>query len=521
MTGSFIDIRGVTKTFAGVTALDDVSLTIARGECHALMGENGAGKSTLGKILAGIHRPDGGEVRIGGVTRHFRSPHDARAAGIGMVHQELAFVPEMSVAENLCLGRTPRRFGAFTDVPAIRRLARTQLERIGVTDATIHPDQPMRSLSTALEQMVQIASAIGSGADVLIFDEPTSSLSEREVRHLFTLVDQLKADGVTIIYVSHRLPEIFRLCDRVSVLRDGHYVGSRDVKTVSQDALVSMMVGRAVAAFRHEDRAGSGPGACVLQVRELSSTGRFDEVSFDLRAGEILGLAGLVGAGRSEIARALFGLDPHATGQVKGDGKPLSLGSIAASKAAGLAMVPEDRKRQGLALMMSCKDNFSMAILDALSVCGFIREREEHRLARTFFDRLRVKTPTLDTPAAALSGGNQQKIVIAKWLAACGDSGRVLIVDEPTRGVDVAAKAAIHELLAEVARHGIAVLMISSELPELLALSHRILVMREGRLIAELARDQADEEGLMRHMAGVTVSPVLPPGANPGAESKA
>jgi len=503
MIDTFIDICGVTKTFAGVTALDDVSLTIARGECHALMGENGAGKSTLGKVLAGIHRPDGGDVRIGGVTRNFRSPHDARAAGIGMVHQELAFVPEISVAENLSLGRTPRRFGAFTDVPAMRRLARAQLERIGVTDATIHPDQPMRSLSTAQEQMVQIASAIGSGADVLIFDEPTSSLSEREVRHLFTLVDQLKAGGVTIIYVSHRLPEIFRLCDRVSVLRDGRYVGSRDVKDVSEDALVSMMVGRAVSAFRHNATAEAGPGACVVEVRALSSPGRFDDVSFDLRAGEILGLAGLVGAGRSEIARALFGLDPHATGEVKVDGKPLSLGSIAASKEAGLAMVPEDRKRQGLALMMSCKDNFSMAILDELSAGGFLKEHEECRLAGTYFDRLRVKTPTIETPVAALSGGNQQKVVMAKWLAACGDRGRVLIVDEPTRGVDVAAKAAIHELLAEVARQGIAVLMISSELPELLALSHRILVMREGRMVAEISDKSASEDLLMRHMAGV------------------
>jgi ABC-type sugar transport system ATPase subunit len=519
MTDTFIDIRGVTKTFAGVTALDDVSLTIARGECHALMGENGAGKSTLGKVLAGIHRPDGGEVRIGGVTRNFRSPHDARAAGIGMVHQELAFVPEMSVAENLCLGRTPRRFGAFTDVSAMRRLARTQLERIGVTDATIHPDQPMRSLSTAQEQMVQIASAIGSGADVLIFDEPTSSLSEREVRHLFTLVDQLKADGVTIIYVSHRLPEIFRLCDRVSVLRDGRYVGSRDVKDVSEDALVSMMVGRAVAAFRHEEHAGTEPGPCVLEVRALCSPGRFDGVSFDLRAGEILGLAGLVGAGRSEIARALFGLDPQATGEVKVDGQPLPLGSIAASKAAGLAMVPEDRKRQGLALMMSCKDNFSMAILDELSTGGFLKEHEERRLAGTYFERLRVKTPSIDTPAAALSGGNQQKVVMAKWLAACGDRGRVLIVDEPTRGVDVGAKAAIHELLAEIARQGIAVLMISSELPELLALSHRILVMREGQMVAELARDQANEEMLMKHMAGVAASPGAPSRANREAET--
>jgi ABC-type sugar transport system ATPase subunit len=503
MPQPFIEICGLTKTFAGVTALDDVSLTIAQGECHALMGENGAGKSTLGKVLAGIYRPDGGTVRIGGVPRQFHSPRDAHAAGVGMVHQELAFVPEMSVAENLNLGQTPRSLRLFVDGTTMRRRAAALLARIGIGREAIHPDQPMRTLSTAQEQMVQIAAAIGSGAQVLIFDEPTSSLSEREVRHLYALIDQLKREGVTIIYVSHRLPELFRLCDSVSVLRDGRHVGTLKVKEATEDALVRMMVGRAVAAFRHADAAPvAGPE--VLDVRGLSSPGKFENVSFSLRAGEILGIAGLVGAGRSEVARALFGLDPHASGTVTVDGRPLPPGSIRVSKAAGLGMVPEDRKRQGLALMMSCKDNFSMAMLDRLSLLGFIKEREERRLARRYFERLRVKAPSADTPVAALSGGNQQKVVIAKWLAACGERGRVLIVDEPTRGVDVGAKAAIHALLAEVARQGTAVLLISSELPELLALAQRILVMREGRLTTTLPREEASEETLMMHMAGVT-----------------
>jgi ABC-type sugar transport system ATPase subunit len=499
----FIEFRAVTKKFAGVTALDEVSLTIARGECHALMGENGAGKSTLGKILAGIHRSDGGELLIGGVPRCFHSPADARAAGVGMVHQELAFVPEMSVAENLNLGQMPRRWGAFVDGATMRQRAADLLQRIGISSEEINPGQPIRTLSTAQEQMVQIAAAIGTGAEVLIFDEPTSSLSEREVRHLFKLIDELKRQGVTIIYVSHRLPELFRLCDRISVLRDGRYVGSLQVNEADEDKLIRMMVGREVALFKH----GTEPaalGANIIEVRNLCSPGRFEGVTFSARAGEIIGFAGLVGAGRSEVARALFGLDPRATGEVAVGGQPLKLGSIHASKRAGLGMVPEDRKRQGLALMMSCKENFSMAMLSRLSRMGFLRDRVERAETQRHFDQLRVKTPSIETPVASLSGGNQQKVVIAKWLAACGERGRVLIVDEPTRGVDVGAKAAIHELLAELAEAGMAVLMISSELPELLALSHRILVMREGRIVAEVPGREASEDILMKHMAGVS-----------------
>jgi ABC-type sugar transport system ATPase subunit len=380
------------------------------------------------------------------------------------------------------------------------------LARIGISSEEINPDQPMRTLSTAQEQMVQIAAAVGSGAQVLIFDEPTSSLSEREVRHLFTLIDQLKSQGVTIVYVSHRLPELFRLCDRISVLRDGRYVGSLTVKEATEDALVKMMVGRAVARFRHTTDAPAKKNESILEVRRLASPGRFQDVSFSLRPGEILGLAGLVGAGRSEVARAIFGLDPQATGDVLIDGQPLKLGSISAAKQAGLGMVPEDRKRQGLSLMMSCKANFSLAMLPTVSRLGFLKDRAEHKLAEGYFQKLRVKTPSVDTPVAALSGGNQQKVVIAKWLAAGGAQGRVLIVDEPTRGVDVGAKAAIHELLADLARQGMAVLMISSELPELLALSHRILVMREGRLVAEVPHQRASEDELMKHMAGVTMA---------------
>ena len=491
----FIEFDNITKKFAGVTALDSASLSIRRGECHALMGENGAGKSTLGKVLAGIHRPDGGTVRIDGVPVQFRSPRDAARFGVGMVHQELAFCPELSVAENLCMGQYPRRFGIVSR-RAMRKRAAELLEQIGVR---LDVRQPMRALSTAQEQLVQIASAVGTGARILIFDEPTSSLSEPEAQRLFELIDDLKRRGVTLVYVSHRMPEIFRLCDRLSVLRDGKYVGTIERETATQDDIVRMMIGRTLEQYfpQHLEAA---PGETVLSVQDLSSPGLFSNVSFDLRAGEILGFAGLVGSGRSEVAKAIFGLDRRATGRVSVHGRPMRLGSIRQAMRRGLGLVPEDRKRQGLVLMMSGRQNTSMAMLDRLRKLLTLDFRREREVAERYFDQLRVKSPSLRTPVAALSGGNQQKIALAKWLAReCS----ILIVDEPTRGVDVGAKAAIHGIIDDLARKGIAVLLISSELPELINLATRVLVMRNGRLVAEVPREQATQEHLLRLMAGV------------------
>ncbi len=494
----FVRFRAVTKTFGGVTALSDVTLGLGRGECHGLMGENGAGKSTLGKVLAGIHRPDSGDVVIDGVPHVFGSPREALEAGVAMVHQELAFCPDLSVAENLSLGRYPLRAGGLlVDRDAMRRRADELLSGIGVT---LDVDLPMSALSTAQEQLVQIAAAVGANPRIIVFDEPTSSLAAPDAEHLFELIERLKARGLTVIYVSHRMPELFRLCDRISVLRDGRYVGTLDRANMNHDAVVRLMIGRSVAEHRPRHLQGK-PGDAVLRVRDLASPGKFSGIDFEIRAGEIVGFAGLVGSGRSEIAQAIFGLDARATGSVELDGRPLALGSVRASLAAGVGLVPEDRKRQGCVLGMSCQSNISMAILDRLTrLFGLLDKAREETVATDYFQRLRVKAASLDAPVNSLSGGNQQKVVLAKWLAR---GGRLLIVDEPTRGVDVGAKAAIHELIDELACQGLAVMMISSELPEVIGLSTRILVLREGGLAGELSHAEATQDAVLGLMAGV------------------
>jgi ABC-type sugar transport system ATPase subunit len=497
MSAPFIQFRGITKTFGGVTALDEVSFGIARGECHGLMGENGAGKSTLGNVLAGIHKPDAGELLIDGVPHRFGSPRAALAAGVAMVHQELAFCPDLSIAENLCMGHYPRRWGGLLlDRDAMRRHAGQLLAEIGVV---LDVERPMGGLSTAQEQLVQIAAAVGNTPRILVFDEPTSSLSEPEAQALFALIEALKRRGLTMIYVSHRMPELFRLCDQVSVLRDGRYVGSLARERMTPDAVVRMMIGRSLET--HAPRHLAAPaGEVVLRVRGLASPGRFQDVSFDVRAGEIVGFAGLVGAGRSEVATAIFGLDSRVTGQVGLDGAPFPLRSIKAAMGVGIGLVPEDRKRQGCVPGMPCRANISLAILGRLRRLGMLNFTRERQLARRYFDRLQVKAASLDAPVNSLSGGNQQKIVLAKWLAR---GGRLLIVDEPTRGVDVGAKAAIHALLDDLAREGLAILLISSELPEVIALSTRVLVMRQGRIVGELPHADATQDAVLRLMAGV------------------
>jgi ABC-type sugar transport system ATPase subunit len=499
----FIEFQNISKSFGGVLALNDVSLVIQKGQCHALMGENGAGKSTLGKVIAGIHRPDVGQVAIDGKPVRLSSPSDAARAGIGMVHQELAFCPDLSVAENLSLGRYPTR-GGFISRRRMEDRARELLRQVG--EQGLDVCRPMRELSTAQEQVVQIAAAIGTGARILVFDEPTSSLSEREARQLFGLIEQLKKQGVTMIYVSHRMPEVFRLCDAISVLRDGKYVGTlvkpeglSQWPPETQDRVVQMMIGRPVSEYLTQHTEG-GRGEPLLEVKGLSSPGKFEDISFHVRPGEIVGFAGLVGAGRSEVARAIFGLDGRATGEVRIDGKPLELGNIHESMRRGVGLVPEDRKRQGLVLMMGGRQNISLSLLRRLSRAGMLRHGEEKRIALGYFDRLRVKAASIDAPVSSMSGGNQQKVVIAKWLAR---GGRVLIVDEPTRGVDIGAKAAIHKLLDELASSGVAVVVISSDLPEVLAISSRLMVMREGRIVGELSRAEATQENVMRLMAGV------------------
>ena len=492
---AFLEFHQLSKRFPGVHALDEVSFVVQRGSCHALMGENGAGKSTLGKILAGVYTADSGEIRLEGQNIAPADPLAARRLGIAMVHQELAFCPNLSIAENLCLGDLPHRAG-WLDRSSLRARARTMLQSVG---ADFDVERLISELTTGQEQVVQIAAAVGTGARILVFDEPTSSLSVTESEHLFQLMAELKGRGLTLLYVSHRMEEIFRLCDTITVLRDGRHVITEPATATHPDRLVQQLVGRSVSPHQpaHLKRA---LGEEVLRVEGLSSPGRFADVSFRLHAGEVLGFAGLVGAGRSEVAQAIFGLDSAATGRIWVRGVELPLGNVQAAFAAGLGLLPEDRKRLGLVLSMNCRENTSLAALDRLSCAGFIRRRAEQALAQKYAERLRVKTPSLDAEVAGLSGGSQQKLALAKWLAReCG----VLMVDEPTRGVDVGAKSEIHQLLDELAVQGLGLLVISSELPEVMALSRRILVLRGGRVAGELARTEFTQPALLRLMAGL------------------
>jgi ABC-type sugar transport system ATPase subunit len=495
MTAPAIRFAGVTKHFPGVVALDDITFDVARGSCHAVCGENGAGKSTLGKILAGIHEPDSGELLLDGRRVRFTSPRDALADGVAMVHQELAFCENLSVAENLCLGHLPSRRG-FVAWDELHARAAQLLTTIG---ATIDPARPVGTLSIAEQQLVQIAAAVGSGAQVIIFDEPTSSLTEDDAERLYALIARLTASGVTVLYVSHRMTEIFRLCDSVTVLRDGRHVSTGPIASFDESTLVQRMIGRRLEQY-FPAHARAALGDEVLRVEGFTSPGRFSQISFTLRAGEVLGLAGLVGAGRSEIAQALFGLDPRATGSVHVRGQRTRIRSPRHAMAFGLGLVPEDRKRQGLVLSMLVRENATLPVLERLSRFSFIRRGMEGELARTQTERVHVQASLLESAATSLSGGNQQKLVLAKWLAARSD---ILMLDEPTRGVDVGAKAELHAWIDRIAAEGAAVLLISSELPELLNLSRRILVLRGGHLVGELTREEADQDTVMRLMAGL------------------
>jgi ABC-type sugar transport system ATPase subunit len=495
MSEPAVRFEQVSKRFPGVQALNGVSLEIAAGSCHALCGENGAGKSTLGKILAGLQSPDEGTLSVFGREVHFNTPHDAIAVGIGMVHQELAFCENMSVAENLCLGDIPRRRGLVD----FREMERRATALLAETGTVLDVRGRLGELSIGNRQMVQIAAAVGGGARIIVFDEPTSSLSQVEAERLYALIGRLKERGVTCIYVSHRMPEIFALCDAVSVLRDGGHVATRPTAELTEGKLIEMMIGRSLADYIPVPQEAER-GAEVLRAEGLSARGHFQDVSLTLHAGEVVGLAGLMGAGRSEVACALFGLEPLAGGEIFLRGTRVRIGDPQEAIRYGIGFVPEDRKRQGLVLSESAMRNTSLPTLGRLSRFSWIWRRRERSQTVSLFERLRVRTPGLDAVVAGLSGGNQQKVVLAKWLAA---RPQVLILDEPTRGVDVGAKSEIHALIGELAAQGTAILVISSELPEVLRLSERILVLREGRLVGEVRREDATQDGLLRLMAGI------------------
>ncbi len=493
---SYINFEQVTKRFGGTTALDSVSFSINEGECHAVMGENGAGKSTLGKILAGIHRLDGGSISVGGVKTKYQSARDARIAGIGMVHQELALCPDLSVAENLFLGNPPRRWGLFVDKNKMFAEANTLLQEIA-PEIDVH--RTMRSLSVAQRQLIQISSAIGTGANILIFDEPTSSLAETESQRLFSIIADLKRRGVTIIYVSHRMPEVFHLADRISVLRDGRFIGTMTGSEATEDSLVQMMIGRSLQSDT-DRREEVDTGNTVLEIDSLSSPGLFQSVTLNVKAGEIVGVVGLVGAGRSELANAIFGLDPKSTGKIMISGKEISSLSVRKRMRAGLAYLPEDRSVQGLALDLNCRQNISITIPEKIRRWIFLNRTVESSIVNKFISILGIKTPSSENPVSNLSGGNQQKIVLAKWLAR---EAKVYILDEPTRGIDIGAKMSIHNIIRKTAADGAAILLISSELPEILSLSNRIYVMRNGALVGETKGSTATQGSLLRMMSGL------------------
>ncbi|MBB5777469.1 sugar ABC transporter ATP-binding protein [Nonomuraea jabiensis] len=488
-----LSLSQVSKAFGAVRAVREVSLALFPGEVHALAGENGAGKSTIVKILSGVHRPDSGRILLDGEPVEFGGPADAQRAGVAVIYQEPTLFPDLSVMENIFMGRQPRgRLGI--DRRAMRAGAAELFGRLGVH---LDPDQPARGLSIADQQLVEIAKALSRQARVLVMDEPTAALSGTEVARLFGVARTLRSQGCALLFISHRLEEIFELCRRVTTLRDGAYVAEDLIADITPDDLVRRMVGRELEALFPKQETEAGEVA--LKVRRLTREGVFTDVSFDVRRGEIVALAGLVGAGRSEVARAVFGIDRWDAGSVEVDGRRLRPASPTAAMAAGLALVPEDRRQQGLVMDLSIERNIGLAGLADVRRGPLVSRAAERERARDWAVRLRLKFARLTDAVSVLSGGNQQKVVLAKWLAR---RPSVLIVDEPTRGIDVGTKAEVHRLLSELAASGVAVLMISSELPEVLGMADRVLVMHEGRLAAEIPRADATEESVMAAATG-------------------
>ena len=497
--GPIVETRGLGKRFAGVQALDDVSLTIPRGVVHALVGENGAGKSTLGKIIAGVHRPDAGELLIEGAPVRYASPRDALADGISAIQQEIALVPARSVLENVFLGRESVRWGAVQRGVMRRRFAEL-VERVPFD---LHPDARVGTLRLADQQKVEVLRAIARAARVIVMDEPTAALTANETESLLGVIRSLREQGTTVVYVSHFLDEVLALADAITVLRNGRIVASGPASGFAHESLVEAMLGR---ALKQATRRRSEPSdRVVLRARDIRREGVLDGVSLEVRAGEIVGLAGLVGSGRSELARALCGVDRRDGGEVELDGEPLVTRSPAAAIRRGLVMLPESRKDQGLHMALRVRENVTLARLGEVARSGVVRRQTETREVADLLRRLDVRPPSPDIRVSSLSGGNQQKVLFGKWLFR---QPKVLIADEPTRGVDVGAKSAIYDLIVDLADNGMGVLVISSEVEEVLALSHRILVMRRGAIAAELSADEATEERIM-HAAFGTRLPAM------------
>jgi rhamnose transport system ATP-binding protein len=482
------------KSFGAVQALADGSITLLAGEAHALVGENGAGKSTLVKILGGVYRPDSGRLLLDGEPVTFGGPSDAQAAGVAIIYQEPSLFPDLTVAENIFLGRQPRGRARAIDRSEMDRDAGEIFASLGVA---LDPGRIARGLSVADQQLVEIAKALSFDARVLVMDEPTAALTTVEVLRLFDVIATLRARGAAVLFISHRLEEVLACCQRVTIMRDGRFVRTAAIQDVTIDDIIRSMVGRDLDALF--PKSATTPGEVVLEVDGLGSEGVFSDISFTVRRGEIVALAGLVGAGRTEVARAVFGIDRHTAGTVWMAGRELRGGAPLAAMAAGMALVPEDRRQQGLVMDMGIDQNMALASLSRLRRFGLIRRADERALAQSWATRLQLKFGRLRNAVSTLSGGNQQKAVLGKWLARRPE---LLIIDEPTRGIDVGTKAEVHRILDGLVGDGMAVLMISSELPEVLGMADRVLVLREGRMTAELSRAEADENTIMRAATG-------------------
>ncbi|OWV65315.1 D-ribose transporter ATP-binding protein [Rhizobium sp. R339] len=498
MAEPVLTIHGVTKHFGAVKALTDVDFTLERGEVHALCGENGAGKSTLMNIIAGVLQPTEGEIRIDGKAVRISSPAAAQSLGIGLVHQEIALCPDASVAENMFMAATNRRRAPLMNYRGLERDAQAVMNRLAAIDVR----RKVADLPISSQQLVEIAKALTLDCRVLILDEPTAALTETEAQQLFSIIRDLKANGISIIYISHRMAEIFSLCDRVTVFRDGRYVCTDRIADVTPDDVVRRMVGREITQL-YPDKLGAGETSdeTILEVDGISDGVRFHDVSFGLRKGEILGIGGLIGSGRTEIAEGICGLRPRTAGTVRLHGAAQPIRAYSDAVKAGIVYLSEDRKGSGVFLEMSIAQNISVLDLKALTnAVGLLNGRAEAALADDFARRLAVRMSGIGTPVKSLSGGNQQKVAIAKQLAV---KPKVILMDEPTRGIDVGAKAEIHRLLRELASSGIGIIVISSEMPELLGLSDRLLVVREGRIAGELGADEMSEEAVIRLASGM------------------
>lgn len=487
-----VRLRGVSKYFPGVHAVEGVDLEIFPGEVHVVAGENGAGKSTLMKLLSQVERPTEGEIEISGEPVEFHGPRHAQSLGVAMVYQEFALAPHLSIAENLFMGREPGRFG-FVNRRAESEEARGLLERVGLR---VNPDRLVSSLTVAQQQRVEIAKALAIEAKVVIMDEPTATLAEGEIEALFEVIRDLKSHGIAILYISHRLDEIFRIGDRVTVMRDGRVVGTMPISELDEGRLVRLMVGRDVGNLYPKTEVEIGE--VVLRAEGITRAGVLEDCSFEVRAGEILGFAGLVGAGRTELARAVFGADPIDSGRIELEGRELRLKGPQDAIAAGIGYLTEDRKGEGLALQLGVDQNITLAHLP--SRFGFISLREERETARRRRDQLNIRTPSIRRKVQVLSGGNQQKVVVARWLET---RARVLFFDEPARGIDVGAKAEMFALIEDLAKEGRAIVLISSYLPELLNMCDRILVMHEGRVAGTVPREEFSEERVMALATGI------------------